>query len=324
MGYDKLLSFFTKNLQNTIIEELYNKPIISANHIYFDINFMVYNSISVIENDINIIYKMIFALTYTDSNIIQEQLTKIFSSFHWNKVIKKNNIDMMEILDGLNVTIILQQFKDIIDKYVYDLLYWDVFNSINNSIKHNHIIDFINTINLFLDGIPTYAKIIEQRRRRMKNYLDSKNRKKIFKQYFNDIICNLITEEGITYDYFEWLKYLYSFDKSIGPYSNIMILLGDFIIEQLQLVTINNILVYKNIKITLNNSTNFGESDYKIFKHIKDNKIDGSICIHSCDSDFIFMIIWHQLMCNVSSIDCNIMLINYNKKSSNILIYAKK
>ena len=49
MGYDKLLSFFTKNLSNNIIEDLY-KPTIVANHIYFDMNFLVYSSIFNIEN----------------------------------------------------------------------------------------------------------------------------------------------------------------------------------------------------------------------------------------------------------------------------------
>ena len=40
----------------------------------------------------------------------------------------------------------------------------------------------------------------------MKNYIDSKNRKKIFTQYFNEIIPTIINEDDITFDYFEWLK----------------------------------------------------------------------------------------------------------------------
>ncbi len=139
----------------------------------------------------------------------------------------------------------------------------------------------------------------------MKNYVDSKNRKKIFDQYFSNIIHNLVTEDDITFDYFEWINKLYSFDKSIGPFSNIIIKLGEFISKELT----NN---FKNIKIVVNSSIEYGEADFKIFKHLKDNKIDGEVCIHSCDSDFIFLIIWYQIICDISMIDINLMLIIYS------------
>jgi len=308
MGFDKLLSFFMKNLQNNIVEDLYNKPVVVTNHIYFDMNFIVYNSISNIENDVNSIYKLVFAIPYTNIGIIENKLQTIFNTYHWKQVTK--NINMIDILDGNNISEIMENFNKMISIYIYDLFYWDVYNSISNYIKKNHPIQFIRSINLFLDGIPTYAKILEQRRRRMKNYVDSKNRKKIFNTYFENIVQDLITEDDITFDYFEWLKHLFSFDKSLGPYSEIMILLGNFILGKLK-------DDYSDIIVTLNNSTNNGESDYKIFKHIKDNNIDCDVTIHSCDSDFIFMIVWYQLLCNTSSIDINIMLIYYNKTSYN-------
>jgi hypothetical protein len=318
MGFDKLLSFFTKNLQNNIVEDLYNKPIVVANHIYFDMNFMIYNSIATIENDINTIYQLIFGLPYTDINIINLKLTTIMNSFYWKKTMKS------EIFIMTNIDKTLEQFKLLVDKHIYDLLYWNVFHSINSSIIHNHPLQFIISINLFFDGIPTYAKIVEQRRRRMKNYVDSKNRKKMFTQYFNEIIPTIITENDITFEYFEWLKYLYTFDKSLGPHSPILIKLGDFIVDKLK-------EEYSMIHIYLNNSTENGEADYKIFKHIKDNSIDCDVVIHSCDSDFIFMIIWYQFQCYINSVEINLMMINYNKiynktnyEINNTLISGKK
>ena len=306
MGFDKLLSFFMKNLQNNVIEYLYNKPIVVTNHIYFDMNFIVYNSISNIENDVNNIYKLILAIPYTNINIIETKLQNIFNTYHWKQVTV--NINMMDIMDGNNINEIMGNFNKMITVYIYDIFYWDVYNSISQYIKSNHPKQFIRSINLFLDGIPTYAKILEQRRRRMKNYIDSKNRKKIFDVYFENIVHDIIIEDDIVFDYFEWLKHLFSFDKSIGPYSDIMILLGDFVLGKIK-------EEYPDILVILNNSTNNGESDYKIFKHIKDNKIDCDVTIHSCDSDFIFMIVWYQLLCNTSSIDINIMMIYYNMNS---------
>jgi hypothetical protein len=322
MGFDKLLSFFTKNLQNNIVEDLYNKPLVVANHVYFDMNFVIYNSISIIENDINTIYKMIFALPYSSFDKIKLKLNNVLSTYYWEKALKPHNINILEIFDGNNITIMIDCIKTILDKYIYDILYWHVFDTISQYISRNHPIQFIQSINIFFDGIPTYAKMVEQRRRRMKNYIDSKNRKKIFNEYFDKIVHNLVSEDDITFDYFEWLKYLYTFDKAIGPYSDIMVLLGEFIAKELR----NK---YTSIYITLNNCTQPGEADYKILKHIKDNKIDCDVVIHSCDSDFIFMIIWYQLLASVStnSIEINLMMINYtriNTDTCNTLISGKK
>ena len=325
MGFDKLLSFFTKNLQNSMIEDLYNKPTVVANHVYYDMNFIVYNSISNIETDINNIYMLLFALPYTNIDIIKNRLASILDSHYWFYVLNTSKINLISMLDN-NIDDILKQVELLVDTYIYDLLYWHVFYTIDTSIKHNHPIQFIQSVNIFFDGIPTFGKMVEQRRRRMKNYIDSQNRKKIFTQYFDNIVSTLITEDGITFDYFEWLKYLYNFNGQLGPNSDILILLGDFVIIKLKALD-----EYIDIKFNLNNSTINGEADHKIFKHMKDNSIDCNVVIHSCDSDFIFMIIWYQLWCNISDIDINLMMINYNKTKnglkydiSNTLISGKK
>ena len=314
MGYDKLLSFFTKNLHNNIVEDLYDKPTSITNHIYFDLNFIIYNCINTIENDINNIYQMIFGIPYTDIHNINKKLHSIFDLYYWKKLLFLKNIDMFYILDGSNIDDILLRFKLFIDENINILLYYNITYFIQNSIELNHPLQFIRTINLFLDGIPTYGKIIEQRKRRMKKYLDSKNRKKIFNQYFDTVILNLVTEDSITYDYFEWIKHLYSYDKSMGPHSESMMELSSFILKELKSIYMNNII------ITMNNSNCPGESDYKIFKHISDNKIDCDITIHSSDSDFIFMIIWYQLIFCNNTYDINLMLIYYTKGVNNTFI----
>ena len=172
MGYEKLLSFFTKNLSTNIVEELYNKPIVVANHIYFDMNFLLYNSIDNIENDINNINMLIFALPYTDIDIIQIKLKQIFNSYHWKKALQDSNVNIFDIMDGNNIDEIFINFDKIIKTHVNDILYWNVLHVLINTINMNHVIQFVQSINLFFDGIPTYGKILEQRRRRMKNYVD--------------------------------------------------------------------------------------------------------------------------------------------------------
>ncbi len=315
MGFDKLISFFNKNFSN-IGEELYGVPTAVSNHIYFDMNFLIYNSIHELEEEINKIIMIIFGVSFTDINVINLKLKTIFDKFHWTKI----DGEMDEILDGDNLEDIICNFKKFIDENIVELLGWHLYNKINHNIINTHPIQFIKTINIFFDGIPTYSKIIEQRRRRVKNYLESINRKSLFKEYFNDIVNSIIIEDDITYDYFEWINNMYSFDKSLGPYSPVLIYLSEFINNKMS-------ETYKNINIYVNNSTNYGESDFKIFKHIIDNNIDCSIAVHSCDSDFIFLTIWFQLLAIVKYNDINIMFINYNNQEENYnktIYYGKK
>ncbi len=314
MGFDRLISFFNKNFTN-ISEELFEVPQVVANHIYFDMNFLIYNSIYELEKEINQVIKIIFGVSYTDINIINTKLKFIFDKFYWAKI----DIVMNDILDGDKIEDIIGNFNKFLDENVIDLLSWHIYDTINHHIINTHPIQFIKTINFFFDGIPTYSKIIEQRRRRVKNYLDSKNRKKLFNEYFKDIVNSIITEDDIIYDYFDWINNMYTFDKSMGPYSPLFIYLSEFI---------NNKMTdaYRNIKIYLSSSTELGEADFKIFKHIYDNDLDCSIAIHSCDSDFIFLITWYQLLSIVKYNDVNIMFVNYNNydESYNKSIYFGK
>jgi len=284
MGFDKLISFFNKNFSN-ISEELFDIP--------------------------NKIIMIILGVSYTDINIINEKLKKIFDKFHWSKM----NVCMNDILDGDNIDEILIKFKQFLDDNVNELLAWYLYNNLNHQIISTHPIQFIKSINLFFDGIPTYAKIIEQRRRRVKNYLESKNRKNLFNQYFKNIVNSIIVEDDIMFDYFDWINNFYTFDKSLGPFSPILINLSEFINIKMN----EN---YKNIKIYISNSINNGESDYKIFKHIIDENVDCLIAVHSCDSDFIFLILWYQLISTTKYIDTHLMFINYNNNKT--VYFGKK
>ena len=51
------------------------------------------------------------------------------------------------------------------------------------------------------------------------------------------------------FDYFGWINNMYSFDKSLGPFSPILIYLSEFINNNLK-------ETYKNITIYIDNSCN--------------------------------------------------------------------
>lgn len=312
MGYDKLISFLSKNLQNNCIEELFinddtNGRII-ANHIFFDINFIIYSCTSIIEDEVNEIIKLIFSLVYTDYNIIINKLETIINRPHWKNI----KLNITTTLDGPCQENIVKKFINFLNlsdgiSNINKLLYWKILFKLDTMINKIHVLDYIKSINIFFDGIPSYSKILEQRRRRIKNYIDSDKRKELFNKYFKNIKATTITEEEITFDYFSWLKFQFSFNKSMGPFSQSIIDLSKFI-------KVNLTLLYPNKKIYIDNSTNYGEADYKIFKYIKENDMDSEICIHSCDSDFIHLILIFQLLADLKSIDATYLFIRYYTK----------
>lgn len=293
MGFDKMLSFFNKNLSN-ISEELYDEPIIVANHIMIDINFIIYNSIKAIETEVNDIILLMCGIPYTDVDIIESRIKYILDRPHWD------SCNLM--MDGNSIDIIINNFKKSVDNNISNIIQVHLLSSIINYIDNVHVKKFIKSINIFFDGIPAYSKILEQRRRRMKTYLDSKNKKILL----NDIVIfnNIINVNDIIYDYNDWVRFLYSTDIMLGPNSQLLLNIANFIHERLK-------NYYNTCIVTINDSMIPGEADFKIFKYIIDNKLDCDIVIHSCDSDFIFMIIWCQVINIVKFNNLNINYINY-------------
>jgi hypothetical protein len=181
-----------------------------------------------------------------------------------------------------------------------------IINTITNNIEHIHQINFIETIGLFFDGIPSFSKILEQRRRRIKNHYEGSIKKDLFKQYFENLnrinkrlVDNLNYKledsskyNNLLFDYFKWISIRFSIDKSIGPTSNFIINLVPLIEEKLH-------LFFPNVNIIINNSTENGENDFKIFKYISNNNLDGDYCIHTTDSDFIHQILVQQSYYNI-------------------------
>jgi hypothetical protein len=106
-----------------------------------------------------------------------------------------------------------------------------IINVLTKNIENIHYIPFIQSISIFFDGIPSLSKVIEQRKRRIKNHLESSKKKELFKKYFDTLKNNnknvfenlskkyIETEHNIWFYYFKWIKNRFSIDKSFGPSS---------------------------------------------------------------------------------------------------------
>jgi len=333
MGIDRFNNFILKYIDNNIIDDVDLKNVINivaSECIIIDTNFLIYQEITEIENEVNDIIKIILSLPSSDDNYIsiEKYLKIILSQKHWEIY------NFNDLLDGFNENEIVIKFikiltekKNISSNEVLSLIeliiYEKILNKIIYIIDNVHYNNFIQTIALFFDGIPSLSKILEQRKRRIKNYLESGEKKRLYKLYFdnleinNEKLINNLSKKYIDndnnnlyFDYIKWIKNRFTTNKSISPSSTFLINLEKYL-------KINLSNKYTKYKIYINSSKENGESDLKIFNYISNNNNSYDYSIHTSDSDLIHQIMIQQAYYKIINKNINLSLIRYIKKINN-------
>lgn len=311
-GFFKFLSkasFTTKDLDKKI----------KCKQLYIDFNSILYCVTADIENDIRYIqYSKII-------NKIDDRCRELM------KLIDPENI--CDIESNIPIEDWLLNFKNHIkvimdDKYMFDAIRNYVDNIMQNILTHNDV----ERIYIAIDGIPTFAKMVEQKKRRSLKYITNEFKHKIKMDHIESFNAEdrKIFEKHIFYFEKSKIKYTSSFMDRLDIY----ILSSDF---QDWFKT-----KYHNLKeIILSPHTIPGEGEKKIINDMNidnyHNVISGKeTIIYSPDSDIVIMSI---MICNIlnrrATLDlvsneinkkrkytktekkCNVGLIRYNRYDDN-------
>jgi len=218
--------------------------------IYNDFNSIICKTVEELEQKLNYVnYEQI----YNSYNSIKE-----FSE-ESKKIIELYNIDVKNLNNNLDTI-----FLKTISKNIYTIL-----SEINK--------DYIKMIYIAFDGIPTMAKIVEQRRRKYTKYILDEIRFRIYKKYESsvDTIRKEFENKRITIDL------TCKIDSDL----------------------IKSLINLNNIDIIISDKTEVGEGEKKIFEHIASNYNTSSYLIVSPDSDVIILALLHQNLMKIRSFD---------------------
>ncbi len=159
----------------------------------------------------------------------------------------------------------IDQYIDNINKNILDGITDEtikLYNEYIANIKSN--IGINSTITIFIDGIPPFAKVVEQINR---TFMD-----KINKLYEETVINELDLNENVLTNYINAKKKI----------AEVLISPGEDIIKKI-------IVKLKNTGITINGDDKYGEGEAKLIKHIKDNKLTNCVAV-SADADVIILL----------------------------------
>lgn len=263
MGIERFFNSLVKNKhieQDGIIVGLEDKII--ANYLYIDFNSIIYNIISILENELNY---LLYSIILHEKNNDEFDDKTIMIAQKWS--LELTNISINEykkyFTNELIETISIERLKD----YIKHL----TKNIINP--------DELELIYIAIDGIPQMGKIIEQKKRRYNGYVISQLSKKIYEKYYDNM-----PEERKIYE-----NNKLSFDRGkIISYTNFMKQITDILSTnefKMELKQQNKNLV----EVVISHQNIIGEGERKIIDHILQNNKSGKYVIYSPDADVIIL-----------------------------------
>lgn len=256
--------------------------------LFIDGNFVLYQIISKIEEDINNILKVILAISHNSNrNNLLDYLDNLLNDSPLKSF--KEYFEEIFYLDSLESMILMLRDKTVNvekkDNRLNDIICEYYLEYIKSNILDLHNIELLKEFYLIFDGIPSGFKIIEQRRRRLKNFLESNLRKRLLGDkminFPKRLSLNKINNIDMIFDYGEFVENMITLPKSFGPSSDVFKMIG---------LKVRNYLKKSNERLTFwySGVNENGEADFKIVHLCRLVKYN-NIVIHCSDFDFIIL-----------------------------------
>jgi len=301
MGIEKFFNTIKKSYGNKIITKIEPNTYFPNNHLFLDFNSIIHIISQSVTNSIIYLYHI-----YNISNVKPDIITIVNSNIKYHI----NNISSDIILKGIiNLSDLSQSDNtdyeksinfnkltiDDINNEFFDLLMKNdnidklVINKVANYVIYLcSLLPTLQYLYMAIDGVPLYAKMIEQKKRRTIGHIVDEAKKAILESYKKELdvdpnINDLSNEIYYNHYQFEIKSRKLKFNKNkISPGTQFMSMLQDYIVKYLNLKL--------KIKIELDPFENFGEGEKKIV--FKINQLDcDSIMVFSPDADVILLML---------------------------------
>ena len=273
------------------------KDIFPNTKIKYDIDSLFFDFNSIIHvvsyRVINFIYNLM--LSYLNKKDTSQQIINIIDSE--NTLL--NDFKISSKVSDNNIIIYFNEYfnENKIVKIIIKNLKLYLKQLINNHFSN------LQLIYISIDGVPSKAKIVEQKKRR---YIS------IFVENVHKIILNKHKEYLKKNNNYNKIKHKVSWNKSINisPASSFMIKLD----EELELFKIELKKMFK-CNVIISGFNEEGEGETKIMRYINNNEIGSKICIYSPDADLILL----TLIIKNNNIKQSYVLRNDQQKSNKIV-----
>ena len=330
MGIEKFFNSLKQKYGTEIIYKLDINNLVNDEYLLIDFNSIIHNISYLISQSIKNLYH-IFLISNKIKTIYIDQKDIIL--IHLNNIKTDDDFIIEELinLSDFDSDSNQNEFKkkinfknlsiDIIDESFFRLLKI-CFNKLiihkicNYVLQLIHMIPKLKMIYMAIDGVPLYAKMIEQRRRRYMGYIIDNAKELLLTNY-----KKILDTEGDYYNQYNFELYTmhFNFNKnSISPGTNFMDIFEIYIIEYL------NINVKKNIEIIFDSYKNPGEGEKKIVFKMQNLPLNSNLLIYSPDGDVILLMLLEINKFNIKILrydNKELYIININKLKDIMMSY---
>ena len=320
------LEFNKSNSNNINSNKTINQIQLIQTHLYLDFNSIIHNISQSVSNSLVILYHL-FLVANIKPDILRTHKTNFIDNLNNLSTYDKFNLNGNIILpdqftensnthtdtNKYDYSIVFNKLSiDDITESFFQLLVQD--NNLDKLIIHKVYLyvkllmdQFPNLIYLYLaiDGVPLYAKIIEQRKRRTIGNLINQARNLLTENYKSELDIQPTLDNSdktdIYYNHYKFELFIkkLKFDKNkISPATQFMINLETYI--ESELILLNESRIKSNIQIKIDSFNNFGEGEKKIVLDIvnllnnqqtKQTKQTNQLMVYSPDADVILLML---------------------------------